>query len=240
MKTLVIIPTYNEKENIENMLQVISNLPVPELSLLIVDDNSPDGTGEIVKKFAEHAKISITLLTRQQKEGLGKAYCAGFAWALAHNFEYVISMDADFSHDPLDIPRLINADKKTAVVLASRYIPGGKIIGWGWERKLNSLGANWFTRLALGLQPHDVTGGFKRYSRKFLESLDFTTIISSGYAFQVEMILHAKLHNFSVQEIPILFVDRRAGYSKISGELVRSARTVFRLMRRRFHTQKPH
>lgn len=233
MKTLVIIPTYNEKDNISRLLQAIRKLKVADLEILIVDDSSPDGTGEMVQNEAQKSGAEVHLLTRRQKEGLGAAYAAGFQWSLGHHFDYVVSMDADFSHRPDDLLKLLSADINADIVIGSRYVPAGAIVGWDLKRQLNSRLANMLTRLMLGLAPKDVTAGFKRYSRRFLESLDYSNIIASGYAFQVEMIFQAVRRGFTVIEVPIVFVDRRAGRSKISGELKRSMSIVWRLFLRR-------
>lgn len=233
MKTLIVIPTYNECEGIANLLQAIRNLKLNNLEILVVDDSSPDGTGEIVKNEAKQSGFMIHLLTQKQKGGLGKAYANGFQWALSRDYTHVISMDADFSHDPKYIPTLLKQNPKIDVVIGSRYINGGGIKGWDSKRYINSYGANFITRIALGLKPRDVTAGFKRYSRVFLQSINYRNIISSGYAFQVEMINEAQQKKFSIIEIPIIFVDRRVGQSKISGELKRSAKVVWQLTKKR-------
>ncbi len=233
MKTLIIIPTYNEKENIGPLLQAIRSLGRRDIEVLVVDDSSPDGTGDEVRAQAIASAVPIHLLTRLQKQGLGKAYAAGFEWALARNYTHIVSMDADFSHRPEDLPGLLDADSHADIVIGSRYIPGGHIVGWGLKRHINSRLANVITRLALGLKPKDVTAGFKRYSRRFLASLNFAHVISSGYAFQVEMIFQAVGHGFSVIEVPITFEDRKVGASKISGELRRSVKIVWKLALRR-------
>jgi len=233
MKTLIIIPTYNEKGNIGQLLEQLRDLHRDGLEVLVVDDLSPDGTADIVRAESRKPGLSIHLLSRSKKEGLGKAYAAGFQWGLRHSYDFFISMDADLSHRPVDLPKLLDASLKVDVVIGSRYIPGGRVVGWNWKRQLNSRGANIITRMALGLQHKDVTAGFKRYTRKFVESLDFKHVISSGYAFQVEMIFQAEKNGFSIQEVPIVFVDRQIGHSKISGELRRSAKIVWRLFLRR-------
>ncbi len=233
MKPLVIIPTYNEKDNIGRILHAIRGLGISELEVLVVDDSSPDATARVVQAQARRPGLPIHLMVRKTKDGLGRAYVAGFEWALSRNFDWIVSMDADFSHDPNDIPRLLETAKDYDVVIASRYVSGGKIIGWNWKRQFNSRLANWVTRRALGLSPKDVTAGFKRYSRRFLGALDLANIVSPGYAFQVEMIFQAVRQRFQVLEIPVTFVDRRVGQSKIAGELFRSAKAVWRLMLRR-------
>jgi dolichol-phosphate mannosyltransferase len=231
MKNVIVIPTYNEKENITKLLEAISLLKLPNTDTLVVDDNSPDRTSDVVKKLNKSGRLSFNayVLDRKMKEGLGKAYIAGFKWALEHGYDRIISMDADFSHDPKYLPEMIKKSKKFDVVVGSRYVNGGKITGWKWHRYLNSWGANFVTRLILGLKPKDATAGFKCYSRDFIKSLPLDNIISGGYAFQVEMINYAQEGGFKITETPITFADRREGESKISGELVRSAKAVFAL-----------
>jgi len=231
MKYLICIPTYNEAENIENLLKTISKLKLSNVDILVIDDNSPDGTSNIVKKLDQSKKLNnqLFVLDRKKKEGLGKAYVAAFKWALAKKYDFVFSMDADFSHDPKYLPEMIKQSKNYDVVIGSRYIPGGRVEGWEWYRYANSYGANFVTRMLLGLKPKDATAGFKCYSKKFLQSLNLDKIIAGGYAFQVEMINLAQDGDFSITEIPITFADRRAGQSKISGELKRSAMTVWQL-----------
>lgn len=231
MKYLVCIPTYNEAENIKKLLPAISDLKLANTDILIIDDNSPDKTSDIAKSINKSGKLNnqVFVLDRKEKKGLGKAYVAGFKWALEHNYDFIISMDADFSHDPKYLPDLIKKSRDNDIVIGSRYIPGGKIVGWQWYRYANSWGANFFTRLLLGLKPKDATAGFKCYKARFLKSLDLDKIIAGGYAFQVEMINLAQEGGFSITETPIVFIDREIGESKISGELSRSIKTVFSL-----------
>lgn len=235
MKTVICIPTYNEAQNIKKMLPAISSLKLSNTDILIIDDNSPDHTSSIAKKIAKSAKFTnkIFVLDRKKKEGLGKAYIAGFKWTLEKNYDRIISMDADFSHDPKYLPEMIEKAKNYDVVVGSRYAKGGKIEGWEWHRYINSYGANFVTRLALGLKPKDATAGFKCYSRKFISSIDLDNIIAGGYAFQVEMINLAQEGDYKIIEFPITFVDRKVGKSKISGELTRSAKIVFQLASRK-------
>lgn len=232
-KTLVVIPTYNERDNIKNLLKAINNLKIAGLEVLVVDDSSPDGTSEVVRRQIGKPDSAVHLLTRDKKEGLGKAYRAGFAWAAKRGYDFIVSMDADFSHRPEDLMKLVNVGQDIDVVIGSRYIRGGKIVGWQWPRYVNSIGANLVTRLLLGLKPKDVTAGFKRYSRRFIDYLLKKSLVSSGYAFQVETIFYAEAGSFLVKEVPIIFEDRRVGQSKISGELWRSAKIVFRLFLKR-------
>lgn len=227
MKPLIIIPTYNEIKNISQLIEEILKLN-KGFHILVVDDNSPDGTGNTVDQLSKKYS-QINVLHRKVKEGLGKAYIAGFKWALERDYTHIFSMDADFSHDPKYLPKMLDSATDNNVVIGSRYVKGGGIEGWQWPRYVNSWGANWFTRLILGIKPKDSTAGYKCYCRKFLQSLDLDQLISSGYAFQVEMLNEAQKKGFSFVEIPIIFVDRRAGESKISGELKRSAQIVFQL-----------
>ena len=232
MKYLVVIPTYNEKENIEKIIpEVLAQSQ--EIDVLVVDDTSPDKTYEIVRQIAKE-NPRVHLLLRAKKEGLGKAYLAGFAWGLARQYNFFISMDADFSHQPKYLKNMVEAEPDIDVVTGSRYVDGGGVKGWGWKRQLNSRGANFFTRKALGLKTHDTTAGFKRYSRRFLESLNFKNFISSGYAFMVEMIMRAEQGKFNLSEFPIIFIDRRVGQSKIEGELKKSVKVVLKLAKKRW------
>ena len=224
---LVVIPTYNESLEIEKLLLKIISFNLKHLEILIVDDNSPDGTGKIVKKLIKQYPKKIAILERKKKTGLGRAYIDGFRWALKKKYDFLISMDADFSHDPKYLSVLIRESDSYDIVIGSRYIKGGKIAGWKWFRHANSMLANFFTRVILGLKPKDVTAGYKRYSIDFIKSLDLNNIISSGYAFQVEMIYHAQKQLRRIKEIPIVFIDRREGKSKISGEFVKSVKAIF-------------
>jgi len=226
-KTLIIIPTYNEKENIERLIKKIRSLSVPA-DILVVDDNSPDGTGEIVKRLAKSDK-SIHLLHREEKAGLGKAYVAGFKWGMKEGYQKLISMDADFSHPPEALKNLIKLCDAQTVAIGSRYTKGGKITGWKWHRYINSSGANFATKTLLRIRAKDVTAGFKCYPVEFLQAIDLDTIQAAGYAFQVEMLLLAQNAGFKFRETPIVFADRTAGESKIQGELKKSAQVVFTL-----------
>jgi len=227
LSVLVIVPTYNELENIEALIKSI-HAHEPAANILVVDDASPDGTGDVVDtlKRTDH---KLHILHRKGKGGLGRAYVAGFEWALAHTYDVVVTMDADFSHDPKFLPALLKKSNPETVVIGSRYIPGGKIEGWGMDRYLNSGIANIVTRLALGLPPKDATAGYKAYPRAFLEQLNLKKVLAAGYAFQVEMILRAHEYGFQLREVPITFVDRRVGESKISGEARRSMGVVLQL-----------
>ncbi|HLX20156.1 MAG TPA: polyprenol monophosphomannose synthase [Gaiellaceae bacterium] len=218
----ICLPTYNERANIEPMIQALEPLGV---DVLVIDDNSPDGTGEIADRLAaEHAFVSV--LHREKKEGLGPAYIAGFHRALADGAELVLEMDCDFSHDPADVPRLIAACENGAdVALGSRYVPGGGTVDWGRGRRLVSTGGSWYARTLLGVRVRDLTGGFKCYRRRVLESMDLDAIRSKGYAFQIETTYRAIRLGFSVVEVPIVFSDRTAGTSKMSRSIVIEAVT---------------
>jgi len=225
--TLVVIPTYNEKENLEKIVEAVKLQDVPA-DILVVDDNSPDGTGKIADHLCQ--KYSwVKVLHRTQKVGLGKAYVAGFKWGLGRGYKKLISMDADFSHPVEALSDMIETCASNTVALGSRYIKGGKIVGWNLERYLNSWGANLVTRTILQIRAKDTTAGFKCYPEQFLNKIDLDKIQSAGYAFQVEMLLLAQDNNFKIKEIPITFTDRVAGESKIQGELAKSAKIVFKL-----------
>ncbi len=218
MNTLVVIPTYNEADNIETLIQAILTQSAPNAHVLIVDDNSPDGTGDIVDGLAQRPALAGRLhaLHRPGKGGLGRAYRAGFAWALEHGYDAVIEMDADFSHDPAYLPRLMEAADGADVVIGSRYLNGISVINWPLQRILLSWGANRYVQAITGLPIHDCTSGFRLYRRRVLERIDLPGIRSNGYSFQVEMTFRAHLAGFSIVETPIIFVERQAGKSKMS------------------------
>jgi dolichol-phosphate mannosyltransferase len=218
----VILPTYNEAENLERIVgAVLEQLPSSR-RVLIVDDNSPDGTGEIADRLAE-ADESISVLHRNRKEGLGPAYLAGFRVALDGGAELIIEMDADFSHDPSYLPRLIAATDRADLAIGSRYVPGGGITEWGPLRRFISRGGSAYARAALGLPIKDLTGGFKCFRRIVLETIDLDTIEARGYAFQVETTYRAIKAGFRVVEVPIVFKDRADGTSKMSKAIVAEA-----------------
>jgi dolichol-phosphate mannosyltransferase len=213
----VCLPTYNERENLEAMLRALAPYGV---RVLVIDDNSPDGTGEIADRLAEELPF-VSVLHRTRKEGLGPAYLAGFKRALADGADYVVEMDCDFSHRPTDLPRLIAAcDAGADLALGSRYVDGGGTENWGLARRVISLGGSVYARLVLGLGFRDLTGGFKCYRRAVLERIDLDAIQSKGYAFQIEGTYRTVRAGFKVVEVPITFVDRTAGVSKMS-------RTIF-------------
>jgi dolichol-phosphate mannosyltransferase len=210
---IVCLPTYNERENVESMLRALEPLGV---DVLVIDDNSPDGTGEIADRLATELGF-VSVLHREKKEGLGPAYLAGFREALGRGAELVLEMDCDFSHDPADVPRLIAACEAGAdLALGSRYVPGGGTENWGLARRLISAGGSLYARLLLGVRIRDLTGGFKCYRREVLERIDLDAIHSKGYAFQIEGTYRTLRAGFTVVEVPIRFADRTEGTSKMS------------------------
>jgi dolichol-phosphate mannosyltransferase len=216
---VVCLPTYNERENLEPMLRALSDKGV---RVLVIDDNSPDGTGELADRLAEQLSF-VSVMHRPAKEGLGPAYLAGFRRALADGADLVLEMDCDFSHDPADVPRLVAAASGADVVLGSRYVDGGGVRNWGLVRRIISAGGSWYARVLLGAPVHDLTGGFKCYRRAVLESIDLDAVHSKGYAFQIETTYRALRAGFRVVEIPITFADREAGGSKMSRAIVAEA-----------------
>ncbi len=222
MKILVIIPTYNESQNIKNILVAIFNQKIENLHVLVVDDNSPDGSGDIVAEMQEKNQ-RIHLLQRKEKAGLGTAYVAGFRYALENEYDLILEMDADFSHDPGELKNLIHAADKYDVVLGSRYVDGINVVHWPLVRLLLSIGASKYTRFITGLPVRDCTSGFKCFRRNVLESIDLDRIHSDGYSFQIEMNFKAWKKGFNIGEIPIIFIDRAAGSSKMSKKIVREA-----------------
>jgi len=218
-KAIVCLPTYNERENLEPMLRALGGKGV---HVLVIDDNSPDGTGELADRLADELDY-VGVLHRERKEGLGPAYLAGFCRALADGADLVLEMDCDFSHDPKDVPRLVAAAAEADVVLGSRYVAGGAVGNWGVLRRFVSAGGSWYARMVLGAPVRDLTGGFKCYRRTVLETIDLEAIDSKGYAFQIETTYRALRAGFRVVEIPITFVDREAGGSKMSKAIVAEA-----------------
>jgi dolichol-phosphate mannosyltransferase len=217
VRAVVCLPTYNERENLERMLHALADKGV---AVLVIDDNSPDGTGELADRLSTELE-HVQVLHRDRKEGLGPAYLAGFRAALADpDVELVLEMDADFSHDPADVPRLIRAADEADLVLGSRYVDGGSIVNWGRVRRFVSEGGSLYARWVLGVPVHDLTGGFKCYRREVLETLDLEAISSRGYAFQIETTYRALRAGFRVTEIPIVFADREKGGSKMSRGIV--------------------
>lgn len=224
MSNLVIIPTYNEKENIERMVRKVFSLPFA-FDLLIVDDGSPDGTAQIVKNLQIEFGSKLHLLERKGKLGLGTAYIAGFKYAIEHKFDYIFEMDCDFSHNPDDLVNLFNACAKDGADLSigSRYVKGGKVVNWPIDRILMSYFASLYVRLILWINIHDTTAGFKCYKRKVLETINLDGIKFIGYAFQIEMKYKVKKAGFKIKEVPITFTDRTAGESKMSKGIFKEA-----------------
>ncbi|MGN6473868.1 MAG: polyprenol monophosphomannose synthase [Mycobacteriales bacterium] len=219
MSVVVVMPTYNERDNIERMTRAVVERPCRP-RLLVVDDGSPDGTGEIVTKLSEEMPDQVSLLVRDAKTGLGRAYAAGFAVALADfNPNAVVQMDADGSHDPADIDRLVAGLDQAGLVIGSRYIAGGEIEGWSARREALSRAGNLYTRLILGSPFRDLTGGFKAWRADLLSKLDAATTASDGYAFQIEMTMRAQAAGAKIIEIPITFRERVAGASKMSSKI---------------------
>lgn len=224
-RVCVVVPTYNEAESIATLIERVMALG-PRYRMLIVDDSSPDGTGVRVEALAAAYPERIQLLSRAQKEGIGRAYVAGFAVALASDASLIAQMDADLSHDPSDLPRLVEATKSADLVLGSRYVSGGSTTGWPRHRKLISRAGGRYARLVLNVPVQDLTGGFKVYRREALEALEIERIASDGYVFQIETTFKTMLNGFRVIEVPIRFVDRVAGKSKLSRRIVAEATVV--------------
>jgi dolichol-phosphate mannosyltransferase len=220
-KAIVLVPTYNEKENIERIIPEILKQD-DRLSVLVIDDSSPDGTGQIADRIAS-GNPRVLVLHRTKKEGLGQAYIAGFRWALERDFDYVFEMDADFSHDPKYLPDFLKAIADADIVLGSRYISGVNVVNWPMMRLLLSYYANVYSRIVTGMPLRDATGGFKCFKRRVLEAIDLGEVRSNGYSFQIEMSYRAFKKGFKIIEIPIVFVDRTAGQSKMSKKIVREA-----------------
>jgi dolichol-phosphate mannosyltransferase len=214
-RVLVSLATYNERDNLGPLVREIRQA-VPSADLLVIDDNSPDGTGEIADRVAA-TRDDVSVLHRPRKEGLGPAYIEGFRVALADGADYVLTMDCDFSHDPADVPRLVVAAENGAdVVIGSRYVPGGGTRNWGIGRRIVSAGGSFYARTLLGLRIRDMTGGFRCFRRAVLETVDLDAIETKGYAFQIELTYRALRQGFTVAEVPIVFTDRTLGHSKMS------------------------
>jgi dolichol-phosphate mannosyltransferase len=233
MKPVVIVPTYNERDNIDILLGDLVSLPV-NLNVINVDDNSPDGTGEAADAWAARYPDRVQVVHRAGKLGLGTAYIAGFQRAFESDFDRIMTMDADFSHHPRYIPAMLDLSRERELVIGSRYVPGGGTLNCTWKRKLLSQGANTFTKVMLGLSAKDCTAGFRCYRRGVLQAIDLDSIRSNGYSFLIEMIFYVQRRGFSIGETPIIFEDRRRGTSKISqSEVLRALQTVERLSVRR-------
>ena len=221
MKKLVIIPTYNEIENMKQLLPILMKLD-SQFDVLVVDDNSPDGTAAFVEKFkSENSRVNI--LNRAQKQGLGKAYIAGFKWGLERKYDVLTEMDADFSHAPHHLEQILKAIETTDVVIGSRYVPGGGTVNWSLLRKIISRGGSLYSRIILGYPINDWTGGFNSWKKEVLEKINLDSIKSNGYSFQIELKYKASKNNFKILELPIIFEDRRVGQSKMSLKIVLEA-----------------
>lgn len=231
MKTAVVVPTFNEAENIGKLLTEIFDLDIDGLEVIVVDDNSPDGTGKAVKNMMKNDQ-RIHLIERPEKMGLGTAYVAGFKYALFYGAEHIFEIDADFSHDPKMIPVFLKNTEKNDLVIGSRYLNGISIINWPLRRLTLSLLANKYARLVTGMKLTDATSGFKCYRRKVLEAIDLEKVRSNGYSFQIEMKFKTHRKNFSIKEIPIIFVDRNFGTTKMSRKIVFEA--IFIVWKLRF------
>jgi dolichol-phosphate mannosyltransferase len=221
MDLLVVIPTYDERENVRPISEAIFRV-APETDILFVDDNSPDGTGGILDEMANEDK-RVNVLHKPTKDGLGRAYIAGFKWALEREYPLVVGMDADFSHDPAEVPNLAKAAENADLVLGSRYVDGIRITNWPLSRLLLSKMAATYVRLITGISITDPTGGFRCYRREVLTAIDLDSVISNGYSFLVEMVYTTWVQGFRIKEIPITFVDRRSGYSKMSLDIFRES-----------------
>jgi dolichol-phosphate mannosyltransferase len=218
MRTLVVLPTYNEILNIESMLRTLRGV-VPSANILVVDDGSPDGTAKLAKSLSEELG-SIEVLERTTKSGLGGAYRAGFTWGLENGFDSFVEIDCDFSHDPRALPQLLAAAETHDVVIGSRYVRGGSIPKWAWSRRLLSRGGNQYASLMLGLRVADSTSGYRVYSARALEKIGYQSVSADGYGFQIEMTYRARRGGASIVETPISFTDRAFGESKMSGAII--------------------
>jgi dolichol-phosphate mannosyltransferase len=220
-RVLVVVPTYNERENIEAILARL-RASVPDAHVLVVDDNSPDGTGKLAEEIAEQDD-AVQVLHRTVKDGLGQAYIAGFRWALGAGYGVVVEMDADGSHAPEELPRLLAALDDADLVLGSRWVPGGSVVNWPWSRLVLSRGGNLYTRIMLRMPFRDATGGYRAYRTDVLRALDLDEVASQGYCFQVDLVRRIWQAGYRVAEVPITFAERERGQSKMSGSIVREA-----------------
>ncbi len=218
---LVVIPTYNERDNIEPIIKRLQ-AALPKAHALVVDDGSPDGTGEIADKLAASDE-RVHVMHRTEKAGLGAAYVAGFHWGLEKGYAVLVEMDADGSHSPEDLPRMLDALTDADLVIGSRYVPGGKVVNWPKRRYFFSWGANFYTRIALGAKVKDITAGFRAYRREVLEKIKLDTVASRGYCFQIDLAWRTIESGFTVVEVPITFTERITGHSKMTGDVVREA-----------------
>jgi dolichol-phosphate mannosyltransferase len=232
-RAVICLPTYNERDNLAPIVAAI-HASAPDVDVLVVDDNSPDGTGALADALAAKDP-RVKVLHRAGKQGLGKAYLAAFAWALERGYGLVLEMDADFSHDPAHLPAMLEASRDADLVLGSRYVPGGGTVNWGLGRKIISRGGSLYARALLGVRVRDLTGGFKCFRREVLEAIDLPSVECTGYAFQIELTYRALLRGFRVREVPIVFADRRVGQSKMSKRIVLEAlRKVWSIRRSNF------
>ncbi|MCL5990607.1 MAG: polyprenol monophosphomannose synthase [Bacteroidetes bacterium] len=234
MKTIIVIPTYNEIENIEKLINSIHQVN-DSIHVLVVDDNSPDGTAEQIKSL-QKTDDRIHLILRQAKMGLGTAYCEGFAYALNNNFDVIFEMDADFSHDPAMIPKFLDELNNNDLVIGSRYITGVNVVNWPLSRLILSYGANMYTRFITGMPIKDATGGFKCFKAEALSNINLSTIKSNGYGFQIEMNYRLWKHGAKIKEIPIIFIDRRSGVSKMNKSIIWEAIFLVWKLRFGFHS----
>jgi len=236
VKTVVVIPTFNERENIAKLIPAIFLAIPTDLEIIVVDDNSPDGTAQIVIDWQTVYQNSIHLIKREKKSGLGSAYIAGFKKALEIGADLIVEMDADFSHSPNDLPKLITTCMNGVdLTIGSRKIPGGGVTGWNWKRKFMSNGAMFLARFILNLKTKDVTAGFRCYQRKVLETIGLETITSNGYAFQEEILYRVEKSGFTIKEIPVIFNDRKVGRSKLGpGEIVEFFAIILRLKLKKY------
>ena len=236
MKIVVIIPTYDEKDNVGPIADAVCRY-LPGAHTLFVDDNSPDGTGDIIDDMVA-ANDEVHVIHKPGKSGLGRAYITGFKWALQEGYDLIFEMDADFSHDPHELPHFVSAADNADLVLGSRYVNGVRITNWPISRLLLSKSAATYVRLITGIPATDPTGGFKCYRRRVLEAIDLDAVVSNGYSFQVEMTHPAWMKGFRIGEIPITFVDRRAGYSKMNTVIVREALWLVWKLAFRYHFRR--
>lgn len=238
MKSLIVVPTYNEIENLRALTEAVLRITPPETSLLVVDDGSPDGTGTLadalVKEWIDRGQPRLHVLHRTQKQGLGPAYVAGFRWAFSNQFDRIIEMDCDFSHDPKFLPTMLALLDQNDFVIGSRYVAGGGTVNWGLMRKIISRGGSLYARTVLGAPIRDFTGGFNGWNRKVLEAIDLDTLEAGGYSFQIELKYRAFRKGFRYIEFPILFEDRRVGKSKMSTKIVIEALAMVPKLRFKF------
>jgi dolichol-phosphate mannosyltransferase len=237
VRACVCLPTYNERENLEPMLRALADVLGPDDRVLVIDDRSPDGTGRLAEELAAELPL-VDVMHRERKEGLGPAYLAGFRQALADGAELIVEMDCDFSHDPRDVVRLIDATDNADLVLGSRYVDGGAIRNWGTARRFVSFSGSLYARVVLATPVRDLTGGFKCFRRRVLETIDLDAVHAKGYAFQIEVTYRARRAGFRVAEVPITFVDRTRGRSKMSRSIVLEA--IWRVPLLRFAAVRGH